>query len=62
MPAAIGTTAAANDSRHRLSSANLNAGPSAFSRCDSFASSSPTRKRRNANDTSSEELLKKNSV
>ncbi len=58
-PASTGNSVAKKEKKHSASSANLKGSPSALKRRDSFASSSTTRKPRNANDTTSDELLKK---
>ncbi len=61
-PIATGTMMAENDSRQTLSSANLNDRPSRLKLFRFVATSRSTRNSRNANETSSDELLKKNSV
>ena len=61
-PITTGTKMAENDNRQTPSNANLNGSPSRLKRFDSLTTRTSTRNSRNANETSSEELLKKNSV
>src|SRR6267143_3396634 len=61
-PTKIGTTLAEKHSMQRPSRVNLKDSPSDLKRADSLAHSRNTRNARKANETSSEELLKKKIV
>ncbi len=61
-PTKTGTMLAQKDSRQRLNSANLNDSPIPFIRFDSLAISRSTSTIMKANETNSDELLKKKSV